>query len=133
MILLSFFFFSSRRRHTRCALVTGVQTCALPISRHRRADRSLSRPWSIVEMAGGPAPGRDFSKGRPLDAAAIGGMRAARMEVAAARRVERRGDLPLHRMVAALAQVETRNFGQQGLGVGVGGRVRKSQRMNSST
>src|SRR3546814_16667581 len=27
-----FCFFSSRRRHTRCALVTGVQTCALPIS-----------------------------------------------------------------------------------------------------
>src|SRR3546814_17159456 len=27
-----FFFFSSRRRHTRCALGTGVQTCALPIS-----------------------------------------------------------------------------------------------------
>src|SRR3546814_19621134 len=26
------FFFSSRRRHTRCALVTGVQTCALQIS-----------------------------------------------------------------------------------------------------
>src|SRR3546814_6733080 len=30
MLLL---FFSSRRRHTRCALVTGVQTCALPIFR----------------------------------------------------------------------------------------------------
>src|SRR3546814_2464251 len=29
--VLCFFFFSSRRRHTRCALVTGVQTCALPI------------------------------------------------------------------------------------------------------
>src|SRR3546814_5403454 len=29
--LSSFVFFSSRRRHTRCALVTGVQTCALPI------------------------------------------------------------------------------------------------------
>src|SRR3546814_2809918 len=28
------FFFSSRRRHTRCALVTGVQTCALPILTH---------------------------------------------------------------------------------------------------
>src|SRR3546814_3664595 len=27
-----YFFFASRRRHTRCALVTGVQTCALPIS-----------------------------------------------------------------------------------------------------
>src|SRR3546814_3374052 len=30
-IFLFFFFFSSRRRHTSCALVTGVQTCALPI------------------------------------------------------------------------------------------------------
>src|SRR3546814_5912548 len=29
---MSMFFFSSRRRHTICALVTGVQTCALPIS-----------------------------------------------------------------------------------------------------
>src|SRR3546814_20828713 len=29
------FFFSSRRRHTRCALVTGVQTCALPICFHQ--------------------------------------------------------------------------------------------------
>src|SRR3546814_8776945 len=29
---VSVFVFSSRRRHTRCALVTGVQTCALPIS-----------------------------------------------------------------------------------------------------
>src|SRR3546814_3824407 len=31
MSVLCFFFFSSRRRHTSCALVTGVQTCALPI------------------------------------------------------------------------------------------------------
>src|SRR3546814_12514518 len=31
-MVFCFFFFSSRRRHTRCALVTGVQTCALPIS-----------------------------------------------------------------------------------------------------
>src|SRR3546814_8996094 len=30
-MLVRCFFFSSRRRHTRCALVTGVQTCALPI------------------------------------------------------------------------------------------------------
>src|SRR3546814_4908577 len=29
---LVYFFFSRRSRHTRCALVTGVQTCALPIS-----------------------------------------------------------------------------------------------------
>src|SRR3546814_6197532 len=35
-----YFCFSSRRRHTRCALVTGVQTCALPIlkRRHSRAE-----------------------------------------------------------------------------------------------
>src|SRR3546814_18276840 len=34
------FFFSSRRRHTRCALVTGVQTCALPISTLARSGMS---------------------------------------------------------------------------------------------
>src|SRR3546814_5868860 len=34
------FFFSSRRRHTSCALVTGVQTCALPISPGRQGNRS---------------------------------------------------------------------------------------------
>src|SRR3546814_9870970 len=33
--------FASRRRHTRCALVTGVQTCALPISKAR-----FCSPWS---------------------------------------------------------------------------------------
>src|SRR3546814_8824774 len=33
VVCVGIFFFSSRRRHTRCALVTGVQTCALPISR----------------------------------------------------------------------------------------------------
>src|SRR3546814_2245990 len=36
-----FFFFSSRRRHTRCALVTGVQTCALPICKYGRFHRAL--------------------------------------------------------------------------------------------
>src|SRR3546814_10061899 len=43
----SFFFFSSRRRHTRCALVTGVQTCALPIyPLAAPADPRGSRPWA---------------------------------------------------------------------------------------
>src|SRR3546814_1113437 len=37
-IFVSLFFFSSRRRHTRCALVTGVQTCALPIYRGQRVE-----------------------------------------------------------------------------------------------
>src|SRR3546814_2033060 len=40
------FFFSSRRRHTICALVTGVQTCALPISHFLSGLRrhALDRP-----------------------------------------------------------------------------------------
>src|SRR3546814_9127033 len=38
MLVCFIFFFSRRRRHTICALVTGVQTCALPISRSRPAE-----------------------------------------------------------------------------------------------
>src|SRR3546814_916970 len=40
-------FFSSRRRHTRCALVTGVQTCALPIC-PRPGCGSKGPSWSFV-------------------------------------------------------------------------------------
>src|SRR3546814_463412 len=46
-----FFFFSSRRRHTRCALVTGVQTCALPIS--------AKEGW---DAANGPNPYRELPR-----------------------------------------------------------------------
>src|SRR3546814_11723706 len=42
-----FVFFSSRRRHTRCALVTGVQTCALPIS----AKLDVTIPIASVTVA----------------------------------------------------------------------------------
>src|SRR3546814_2035920 len=41
------FFFSSRRRHTRCALVTGVQTCALPIYVAPAADASATPAFDI--------------------------------------------------------------------------------------
>src|SRR3546814_8891709 len=41
-IIISFFF-TIRRRHTRCALVTGVQTCALPISTIDQGDRDRDR------------------------------------------------------------------------------------------
>src|SRR3546814_6697112 len=48
MFSWSFFFFSSRRRHTRCALVTGVQTCALPICTVieplQHADHAVAQP-----------------------------------------------------------------------------------------
>src|SRR3546814_1408141 len=49
------FFFSSRRRHTRCALVTGVQTCALPISGSRPS------PWAPAPPNPARAPPRDRS------------------------------------------------------------------------
>src|SRR3546814_5683751 len=45
------FFFSSRRRHTRCALVTGVQTCALPISdEHPVAGIDIQRLHDIARQ-----------------------------------------------------------------------------------
>src|SRR3546814_11954634 len=43
-LLFVCFLFSSRRRHTRCALVTGVQTCALPIC---GPNRSTSDVWGV--------------------------------------------------------------------------------------
>src|SRR3546814_11556617 len=48
------FFFSSRRRHTRCALVTGVQTCALPIYvRFFGAGViAVAALWTLVKIAG---------------------------------------------------------------------------------
>src|SRR3546814_1601885 len=45
------FFFSSRCRHTRCALVTGVQTCALPICESSAA-RTPTRPAALTPAAG---------------------------------------------------------------------------------
>src|SRR3546814_15093977 len=47
MWLMLFFFCSSRRRHTRCALVTGVQTCALPIY-GRVASRMAGTDTTVV-------------------------------------------------------------------------------------
>src|SRR3546814_6238827 len=44
------FFFSSRRRHTRCALVTGVQTCALPICRRQYRDALQKLPVAHARL-----------------------------------------------------------------------------------
>src|SRR3546814_21094549 len=55
-------FFSSRRRHTRCALVTGVQTCALPIYANAVHDNHVSAAHistaghSASMGEGGPRP-----------------------------------------------------------------------------
>src|SRR3546814_3719232 len=54
------FFLSSRRRHTRCALVTGVQTCALPILRAWPALASwMLCPQSRSAVAIGPIAASD--------------------------------------------------------------------------
>src|SRR3546814_5884766 len=57
------FFFSSRRRHTICALVTGVQTCALPIcpvilvsARQARGMDSSNKKIEIVFAADSNCP-----------------------------------------------------------------------------
>src|SRR3546814_5228608 len=50
MIGLYVIFLSSRRRHRRCALVTGVQTCALPILLAREPRAPLQQVGDVVEM-----------------------------------------------------------------------------------
>src|SRR3546814_1797739 len=64
------FFFASRRRHTRCALVTGVQTCALPICVY----------VAVTMQATGECPPRMSSRwkarswsGKPGDGERVGG------------------------------------------------------------
>src|SRR3546814_8178453 len=60
LLLYCFFFFSSRRLHTSCALVTGVQTCALPIFPDANADDidravlAARRGFSDVWRTAGP-------------------------------------------------------------------------------
>src|SRR3546814_17273651 len=53
-----FFFFSSTSRHTRCALVTGVQTCALPIYAVKYARRDGMRQGNFLfkDPHDGPGP-----------------------------------------------------------------------------
>src|SRR3546814_4784731 len=69
-MFILFFFFSSRRRHTRCALVTGVQTCALPISlkmpntREANSWRKCPNLSSAVKKAATVSGSRRVTKAR---------------------------------------------------------------------
>src|SRR3546814_7832350 len=49
-LIVCVFLFSNRRRHTRCALVSGVQTCALPISRRQR-EQMIAKIIEFVNSA----------------------------------------------------------------------------------
>src|SRR3546814_1365785 len=93
--LLCLFFFSSRRRHTRCALVTGVQTCALPICRSGcRSDvsRDLYIAAKVRRVATHVAP---TTAANPTAVAAAPPRPPARSRATASRRT-RRGCRPAH-------------------------------------
>src|SRR3546814_6725103 len=73
-----FFFVSSRRRHTRCALVTGVQTCALPICHARHLGPFQRFPYLSGDPSLADAAGLDRLPGRiPLQAALPASLPAA--------------------------------------------------------
>src|SRR3546814_9889198 len=60
-------FFSSRRRHTRCALVTGVQTCALPILlRLQDAARKTGHELLVEIIAANAGPVDDHTVARAI-------------------------------------------------------------------
>src|SRR3546814_6961896 len=63
-----FFFVTSRRRHTRCALVTGVQTCALPIFVGYR--RKRERPAAAAVATAWDKKGRKAPRFRPPNSCA---------------------------------------------------------------
>src|SRR3546814_9095135 len=82
-------FFSSRRRHTRCALVTGVQTCALPIA---------------VALSGFDADGVfaiEQADGNGFAGVAHGGLRCAVPAISAGRSSPRPGSAPVRSWPAA--------------------------------
>src|SRR3546814_16425301 len=71
------FCFAGRRRHTSCSLVTGVQTCALPICRcrsWRRSSRARTASSAVAEQGGAfidrlaRVPERIWDRGAGLDA-----------------------------------------------------------------
>src|SRR3546814_7335272 len=67
---LMYVFFSSRRRHTRCALVTGVQTCALPICPSGPATRGLLDARRLARLPHG-AIVTNISRGDIIDDTAL--------------------------------------------------------------
>src|SRR3546814_8200649 len=85
VLWLFFFFFSSRRRHTSCALVTGVQTCALPISRGPVTIRVNAANLKSATLAGAGSLQIDKLEGQRAMVGLRGPGRVAVGEIAADR------------------------------------------------
>src|SRR3546814_7425578 len=125
------FFFSSRRRHTRCALVTGVQTCALPI--YRLLLRLLQPLRLPGRRAGRRARGPARARRRLAADPAGGGVPADRRPAAAQHPAEGRLRPPRPRPLGPPARAAVPAAGRLSLHVGGGlPRDRKSTRLNSS-
>src|SRR3546814_14218298 len=92
-----FFFFSSRRRHTICALVTGVQTCALPISPRRNNAPSDRRRVRRCAPSRRPSPAPAPARAAPDRAAAPG--RVDRKSVVQGKSVSARVDVGGRRII----------------------------------
>src|SRR3546814_9335678 len=86
-----FFFFSSRRRHTRCALVTGVQTCALPISRGTCGGRTPAQYQPVQGRAVESNLSRDRCRGRAICPQAQAARRSPRLGAPGRTRISRHG------------------------------------------
>src|SRR3546814_7990420 len=101
MCICLFFVFSSRRRHTRCALVTGVQTCALPICVHGHVLDTPSTERSPY------APGDLYQETKmQAEQACLSEMRKPGMEIVVVRpcSIYGPGDLRMLKMFRMLAK-----------------------------
>src|SRR3546814_1182588 len=70
--MIMIFFFSIRRRHTIFALVTGVQSCALPISRRAAAAAAAARAKEGGATHKTPPPPIEVAKTAPIKVGGLG-------------------------------------------------------------
>src|SRR3546814_10662205 len=109
-----FFFFSSRRRHTRCALVTGVQTCALPIYRegaaraldHGRSGQAGRHDGCIERRADDDGAKGDKKPSHELSSLLLVRHGPGRRKPALLEKIEGHADRCLHRVVVAGNDIE---------------------------
>src|SRR3546814_8716988 len=110
MMLCILFFFSSRRRHTICALVTGVQTCALPIYLEKLSEFYLDRGYAQFEVESSQVSLSPDKKDVFVSASIKEG------EIYRVSDVEVTGDTILPKeQIASMVRSEERRVGQEGV------------------